>query len=137
MSNSWSNEKKRPLILPPANKDLNANLEQAASELPCLTASELEGWSKETEYEYGARIFVGLKDYVFDVTSVPELHPTGGFGSYAFKDISYALVKGSILEEDTLVSGYSSHSQQEVKELREWLSAFLLRFPVVAKLIQA
>ncbi|KAK6972022.1 hypothetical protein R3P38DRAFT_3167587 [Favolaschia claudopus] len=141
MSNPWSIEKKRPFYFPPPDTDLNANINDA--QLPSLSAGELARFGEETVYESGERTLVGLKgvnrcsalmplyfsstfkDHVFDVTSVEEFGPKGKYGVYAFKDISFALVKGSILEQDTMVLGYSSLSQNEIVELEEWYSAFL------------
>ncbi|KAK6966847.1 hypothetical protein R3P38DRAFT_3245289 [Favolaschia claudopus] len=119
MSNPWSNEKKRPFYFPPANKSLNANLDEAR--LPRVSAGQLARFSEETALYSSSTVL----DYVFDVTSVEEFAPKGEYGVYAFKDISFALVKGSVLERDTMVSGYSSLSPNEMEELKEWYSAFL------------
>ncbi|KAK6984523.1 hypothetical protein R3P38DRAFT_3292351 [Favolaschia claudopus] len=133
---SWSNEKKRPLILPALQPDLNRGINH--SELHRLRAADLENYSRQTEYECGTRILVGLKDYVFDMTAVKEsLSPGGDLSVYAFKDISYALAKYSASETDTLIQGYDSLSSEEKGVLDSWVGIFLTRFPVIGMLLPA
>jgi hypothetical protein len=66
-----------------------------------------------------------ILDHVFDVTSLKDsIRPKGHFSIYAFKDISYALTKNSILEEDVQVVGYSDLSARELTVLDDWVSLF-------------
>ncbi|KAJ7829660.1 hypothetical protein B0H14DRAFT_2451811 [Mycena olivaceomarginata] len=122
-----------PLILPAPQKDINQN---STTALPLLKVSDLAVFSMDSEFEFGARILVGLKDHVFDVTSLKDsIRPKGHFSIYAFKDISYALTKNSILEEDVQVVGYSDLSARELTVLDDWVSLFRHRFKIVGNLI--
>ncbi|KAJ7808018.1 hypothetical protein B0H14DRAFT_3881678 [Mycena olivaceomarginata] len=127
-----------PLILPPPTEHLNDNL--ILTSLPAIVVAELGSFSEQGEGEFGPRILVGLKgdttDHVFNLTTMKEYFGSGGlFHSWVFKDISYALTKSSLLEEDAAVVGYASLSPQELETLKSWFSIFLCRFEIVATLI--
>jgi hypothetical protein len=67
-----------------------------------------------------------LIDYVFDVTSAKEFSgPTGAFRVWDSKDVSYALTKFSILEEDVDVVGYVNLPASELEILDPWVAIFL------------
>ncbi|KAJ7815377.1 hypothetical protein B0H14DRAFT_2603487 [Mycena olivaceomarginata] len=89
--------------------------------LPVLRVSDFTTFSEDGEYEFGPRILIGLKDYVFDVTILRDSLGSGGrFSTYAFKDISYALTKFSTLNEDTQVVGYTDLAPNELLLLDNW-----------------
>ncbi|KAJ7936293.1 hypothetical protein B0H13DRAFT_2304012 [Mycena leptocephala] len=100
-----SDRKKYPLVLPAPRENINENPD--AKLLPCMSLSNLAASSNGDEYEFGPRIFVGLKGYIFDVTSMGEfLEPKGQFSTYASKDIS-------------------GLSPKELETLEDWVSLFL------------
>ncbi|KAJ7694698.1 hypothetical protein B0H14DRAFT_3530594 [Mycena olivaceomarginata] len=91
-----------------------------------MSVADLGALSSADQYDLGERIFVGLKDYVFDVSVLREfLGPMGQSSAYAAKDISYALTKCSNQTEDTNVVGYNTLSVPELKILDRWFSMFL------------
>ncbi|KAJ7804462.1 hypothetical protein B0H14DRAFT_2883977, partial [Mycena olivaceomarginata] len=104
--------------------------QNSTTTLPLLKVSDLAVFSMDSEFEFGARILVGLKDHLKD-----SIRPKGHFSIYAFKDISYALTKNSILEEDVQVVGYSDLSARELTVLDDWVSLFRHRFKIVGNLI--
>ncbi|KAJ7775307.1 hypothetical protein B0H16DRAFT_1506883 [Mycena metata] len=109
-----------PLELPPPIPDLNEDLAASARD--------------KDQYE-GARLLIGLKDYVFDVTSLKVfIGPQGPLNNYPWRDISWALVKSSNLASDTANQGYNKFSPENLKLLDDWTAVFLRRFVVVGRL---
>ncbi|KAJ7703487.1 hypothetical protein B0H16DRAFT_1638652 [Mycena metata] len=120
-----------PLVLALPTDNLNEK------SLPVYTHAELHIACDEDQYEHGARILVGLKDYVFDVSLLKEfMGPAGQLSNYPWNDISFALVKSSNLPEYTAVEGYNNLSVNEFKTLEEWTTVFLRRFTVVGWLLR-
>ncbi|KAJ7736243.1 hypothetical protein DFH07DRAFT_843108 [Mycena maculata] len=125
-------EKKYPLILPPPQQGINADLDARLSTLPVIRLGELTASDDE---DLSHRTLVGLKGYVFDLTTMHKSFESDKpFRNYASKDISYALTKYSTLPEDVNVSGYNDLSPTELETLDNWVSVFLLRFAVVGTL---
>ncbi|KAJ7035165.1 hypothetical protein C8F04DRAFT_1099286, partial [Mycena alexandri] len=124
-----------PLALPPPQEHMNEDLDGLLPLLPIYNHTRLARSREEDEYEYGERILVGLKDFVFDLSQMKSyLGPGKTFANYASRDISYALPRYSNLMADTLVQGYTSLSAAELALLDKWVSLFLKRFPVVGKM---
>ncbi|KAJ7807656.1 hypothetical protein B0H14DRAFT_3483015 [Mycena olivaceomarginata] len=122
-----------PLVLLQPQENINEGLDENV--LPVMSVSELGVFSDDVLYELGPRTLIGVKDYVFDVTSAKEFSgPTGAFRVWASKDISYALTKFSTLEEDVDVVGYVNLPASELEILDTWVAIFLQRFKVVGKM---
>ncbi|KAK7000143.1 hypothetical protein R3P38DRAFT_3350379 [Favolaschia claudopus] len=116
-----------PLLIPPnyVNQDLDI------MRLPTMTLADL---TATDEYEFGARILVVLKGLVFDVTGMKEaFSPRGLFEFYPNNDITYALAKGSVLEEDARVGGESGLTDREKENLERWFTVFKNRFEIIGK----
>ncbi|KAJ7756661.1 hypothetical protein B0H16DRAFT_1885920 [Mycena metata] len=122
-----------PLELPPPIPDLNEDL--ASLQLRMFSYEQLASARDEDRYEEGARLLIGLKDYVFDVTSLKAfIGPQGPLNNYPWRDISWALVKSSNLASDTANQGYNKFSPENLKLLDDWTAVFLRRFVVIGRL---
>ncbi|KAK6991561.1 hypothetical protein R3P38DRAFT_2803858 [Favolaschia claudopus] len=107
--------------LPSLQPNINANLD--IMNFPLLTLAEV------AIPEDGSS--TGL---VFDVTRARELFgPSGLFKAYGANDITYALAKGSVAEEDARVVGQSGLTRKEKENLERWFTIFINRFEVVGK----
>ncbi|KAK7021460.1 hypothetical protein R3P38DRAFT_2961905, partial [Favolaschia claudopus] len=107
-----------PLLIPPnyVNQDLDI------MRLPTMTLADL---TATDEYEFGARILVVLKGLVFDVTGMKEaFSPRGLFEFYPNNDITYALAKGSVLQEDARVGGESGADRQRERKFGALVHCF-------------
>ncbi|KAJ7269144.1 hypothetical protein C8J57DRAFT_1324636 [Mycena rebaudengoi] len=84
-----------------------------------------------------ARILIGVKDYVFDVTVMEKEYFGQGkpYAQYAWQDISCALAKYSTRKQDIDVNGYTTLSPSELQVLDGWAAIFLKRFEAVGRLV--
>jgi hypothetical protein len=62
---------------------------------------------------------------VFDVTRVKDFGPAQPYARYAWRDISCALAKYSIQEEDLNIHGFERLSESELVSLDSWFAIFL------------
>ena len=89
------------------------------------------------KYRTGPKVYVGLKDLVYDVSKNEVYKEGGGYHAFAGRDASVALAKMNFLEENfdhSLHHWSVSLSESETKVLEEWVVFFNKRYQVVARL---
>jgi predicted heme/steroid binding protein len=100
--------------------------------LPGFTVSEL------AQYKTGAKLLVGIKGYVFDVSGKDVYMGGGGYQVFAGKDASCALAKMKF--DDELMDPSRNHwskdlNEKEMKVLNDWVDYYAKRYPIVGKVI--
>ena len=84
----------------------------------------------------GLGICVAIKGNIYDVSSKPNFYgPNGPYGSFAGKNITRALAKGSVEMEDIDNNRVDDLTTSELSTLDDWEGSFKAKYPVVGKLL--
>ncbi|CAK70903.1 unnamed protein product (macronuclear) [Paramecium tetraurelia] len=82
----------------------------------------------------GKRVFVAIKNFVFDVTNSDAYKPDGPYGVFAGHDISISLGKMNISEEFLDMYGTVTQPEDEIANMNSWFSYFYTKYPVIGRL---
>ncbi|CAD8049338.1 unnamed protein product [Paramecium sonneborni] len=82
----------------------------------------------------GKKIFVAIKNIVFDVSDSDSYKSDGPYGVFAGHDISISLGKMNISEEFLDQYGIVTESEDEIANINSWFSYFYQRYPVIGRI---
>ncbi len=95
-----------------------------------MTSEELE-----KNYRLGSKVYVALKDLVYDVSSSEAYKPGSSYHVFAGKDASVALARMNFSPENFSVHWSEiEKDEKQKKTLEEWVLFYRKRYPIVAKL---
>ncbi|CAD8050506.1 unnamed protein product [Paramecium sonneborni] len=82
----------------------------------------------------GKKIFIAIKNFVFDVSNSDSYKPDGPYGVFAGHDISISLGKMNLTDEFLDQYGTVTQPEDEIANMNSWFSYFYQRYPVIGRI---
>eukprot|EP00347_Sterkiella_histriomuscorum_P016512 403352899 len=105
------------------------------SEVPSMTADEL----KKFDGVHDEKVYLALKNNVYDVTGADFYKPGGAYHCFAGRDASVGLAKMSKDEQFSDRSQFKWNEcldQKEIEVLQQWIDRLSAKYPLVATLAE-